>query len=251
MTPCPSRDELAAYLTDRLSAVEEHTLAAHVQECAACQGQLERLVDDGDGGAIAATLVQVAPAGLQPPAGFVEQLREQVLRESGPLPRDGPPSRAAEVPPEVPGYEVLDELGRGGMGVVYRARHLKLNRLVALKMILAGEYAEAGARARFRAEAEALARLDHPHIVRIFEVGEAGGRPYVVLEYLDGGTLRQHCGKPHSPRLVARFVQTLAEAVHYAHERGVVHRDLKPANVLLSVVSSQLSVVRGEGGGAS
>src|SRR5262249_31083012 len=124
-------------------------------------------------------------------------------------------------------------------------------RLVALKMILAGEYAEAGARARFPAEAEAPARLDHPHILRIFEVGGTRGPAYVVLEELDRGTPRPHCGQPHSPRPVARFVQTLAEAVHYAHERGVVHRDLKPANVLLSVVSSQLSVVREGGGGDS
>src|SRR5262249_3013982 len=155
----------------------------------------------------------------------------------------GARARGAAVPPQVPGYEVLDELGRGGMGVVYRARHLKLNRPVALKMILAGEYSEAGARAPFRAEAEALARLDHPHILQIFQVGEARGRPHVVLECPDGGTLRQHCGKPHSPRPVARFVQTLAEAVHYAHERGVVHRDLKPANVLLAGVRDPGSVV--------
>jgi hypothetical protein len=199
MTPCPSRDQLAAYLTDRLSGAEEHALAAHVQACAACQGQLERLVEDGDGGALAATLVRRAPPGLQPPAGFVEQLREQVLRAAGPRKRDGPPSRAAAAPPAAPGYEILDELGRGGMAVVYRARHLKLNRLVALKMILAGEYAEAGAHARFRAEAEALARLDHPHIVQIYEVGEAGGRPYVALEYLDGGTRASTAASP-TPR---------------------------------------------------
>jgi WD40 repeat protein len=250
MTPCPSPDQLEAYLNDRLSDAEEYSLAAHVQACAACQGQLARLVEDR-GGPVAVTLVQVAPAALQPRAGFMEQLVECVLRDGGTGSRDESTRRTAEVLPEVPGYEILEELGRGGMGVVYRARHLKLNRLVALKMILAGEYAEASARARFRAEAEALARLDHPHIVRIYEVGEAGGRLYVVLEYLDAGTLRQHCGKPHSPRLVARLVQTLAEAVHSAHERGVVHRDLKPANILLQVADRRLTIEREEAAPAS
>jgi serine/threonine protein kinase len=144
------------------------------------------------------------------------------------------PPQAAPALPAVPGYEVLGELGRGGMGVVYRARQVKLNWLVALKMIRAGEHARPEDLARFRREAEAVARLQHPHIVQIYEVGEHGGLPYFSLELVDGGSLaRRLNGLPQPPPEAAHLVETLARAVHYAHQRGVVHRDLKPANILL------------------
>jgi serine/threonine protein kinase len=121
------------------------------------------------------------------------------------------------------------------MGVVYRARQIGLRRTVALKMISTG--AEAGPKdlARFRAESEALARLQHPNIVQIYDVGEAAGRPYFVLEYVAGGSLAQHLrGKPQPVRAAAELIETLARAVHAAHASGVIHRDLKPANVLLA-----------------
>ncbi|HZT81907.1 MAG TPA: protein kinase, partial [Gemmataceae bacterium] len=135
----------------------------------------------------------------------------------------------------IPGYEILGELGRGGMGVVYQARQLGLDRVVALKMILAGAHAGREERARFRAEAEAVARLQHPNIVQVFEVGEQDGRPFLALEYVAGGSLAQQLtGAPLPARAAAGLVETLARAMHYAHERGIVHRDLKPANVLLA-----------------
>jgi formylglycine-generating enzyme required for sulfatase activity len=137
--------------------------------------------------------------------------------------------------PSVPGYEVLGELGRGGMGVVYKARQLGLNRLVALKMISAAESAGPEQALRFRPEAEAIARLQHPNIVQIYEVGEREGRPYFSLEYVEGGTLAKRlAGAPLPPCEAAQMATTLAAAMDAAHQKGVVHRDLKPANVLLA-----------------
>jgi serine/threonine protein kinase len=135
----------------------------------------------------------------------------------------------------VPGYEILTELGRGGMGVVYQARHLKLNRTVALKMILAGSHAGAADLARFQTEAEAIARLRHPNIVQVYEVGEHEGKPYFSLEFCGGGSLEKKLGgTPLPPAQAAPVVESLARAMEAAHQAGIVHRDLKPANILLS-----------------
>jgi serine/threonine protein kinase len=135
----------------------------------------------------------------------------------------------------LPGYEILGELGRGGMGVVYKARQVGLNRLVALKMILAGGHASSGELDRFRMEAEAVARLQHPSIVAIHEVGEQNGLPYFSLEYCTGGSLAARLdGTPWEPAKAAALVETLARAMQAAHVRGIVHRDLKPANILLA-----------------
>jgi tRNA A-37 threonylcarbamoyl transferase component Bud32 len=147
-----------------------------------------------------------------------------------------PPAAAlAGAPVQVAGYEILGELGRGGMGVVYKARQTKLGRVVALKMILAGGHAGASDVARFRTEAEAVARLQHPNIVQIFEVGDHGGLPFLSLEFCPGGSLdRKLNGTPIRARDAAELVEKLARAVQAAHEKGVLHRDLKPANVLLA-----------------
>jgi eukaryotic-like serine/threonine-protein kinase len=134
-----------------------------------------------------------------------------------------------------PGYELLSELGRGGMGVVYKALHVKLNRLVALKMIRGGAFAGSEQVARFRLEAEAVAKLSHPNIVPIFDVGELSGQPFFTLEFLVGGNLATRlAGIPQPSRQVGKFVATLARAVHEVHGIGIVHRDLKPSNILLA-----------------
>jgi WD40 repeat protein len=135
----------------------------------------------------------------------------------------------------VPGYKVLGKLGEGGMGVVYKARQVALDRVVALKMILAGGRAREADLLRFRTEAEAIARLQHPNIVQVFEVGEQDGQPFFSLEFCPGGSLEKKLnGTPLPPREAARLVQTLARAMQAAHEKNVIHRDLKPANVLLA-----------------
>ena len=132
-------------------------------------------------------------------------------------------------------YELLEEIGRGGMGVIYKARQPGLDRIVALKMLLTGEFADAKARERLLREARIAARLTHPGIVTIHEVGEHQGRPYFAMEYVPGRNLAQHCRDGLLPVATAvRYTEQLARAVHYAHQHGVIHRDLKPANILIS-----------------
>src|SRR5215211_1571169 len=135
--------------------------------------------------------------------------------------------------PAIPGYTVFGQIGRGSMGVIYRAHQINLDRPVALKVLRKDAGPEV--RVRFRAEAEAAARLRHPNIAQVYDAGSHDGLPYFTMEYLDGGTLaRKLGGKPHPPAEAAAVVEALARAVQHAHEHGVVHRDLKPANILLT-----------------
>jgi tetratricopeptide (TPR) repeat protein len=154
---------------------------------------------------------------------------------TAPLVTDKNARKTPSFQPTTDRYDILGTLGRGGMGVVYKALDKQLNRLVALKMILSGVHASAETLMRFKIEAEAVAKLQHPNIVQIFDSGVRDGHPFFSLEFLDGGSLYQQLqGKAQPPRQAAAIIEILARAIHYAHLRGIVHRDMKPANVLLA-----------------
>jgi serine/threonine protein kinase len=245
MIGCPSAKKLIGLLAESLGTAERDALARHADGCASCQEQLARLTASPD-------LEAWRRAEDHPQAARAEARILQRLKRIPPWLAPADPMQAAMVAgharpaaigspvagssewPAVPGYEVLGVLGRGGMGVVYQARQLGLDRTVALKMFRTGIQSGPKDLARFRAEAAVIARLRHPSIVQVYDVGEAEGRPYFVLEYVPGGSLAQHLqGKPQRARPAAQLVETLARAVHAAHAKGVIHRDLKPANILL------------------
>jgi serine/threonine protein kinase len=178
------------------------------------------------------------PVFAQAPYTTVDQPTE-TIEGRGLWPLSLPPVSVAALPdkaPTVPGYELLGLLGEGGMGVVYQARHLQLQRRVALKVMRACHPPAAMARERFQIEARSAARLHHPNIVQVYEVGEFDGQPYAALEYVAGGSLAHHlAGRPLTARQAADLLETLARAVDVAHRHGILHRDLKPANVLLTL----------------
>jgi serine/threonine-protein kinase len=198
---------------------------------------LEQILESGDRPEEAC---RACPELLPEVRAALRQLR-QLEEDVGALfpPSDAGDSAPTEfLPPEqlptVSGYEVLGVLGHGGMGVVFRARHLRLNRPVALKMILAGPYANPDERKRFVQEAEAVAGLRHPNIVQVYDAGDIDGRPYFTMELVDCGRLSEKVnGVPQPAREAAALVATVADAVHAAHQNGIVHRDLKPSNILL------------------
>jgi serine/threonine-protein kinase len=219
----PPLDQLRDFNSGRLDEAAQAAVAAHVAGCPACCERLERLAED------------------DPLLGRLREA-EEARRAGGLFGEDVPtqpgtpgerPRQATAALPTVPGYELLGEVGRGGMGVVYKARQLRLNRVVALKMLQDAGLADPRRLLRFQLEGEITARVRHPNVVETFEVGALGGRPYLVLEWVDGGTLGQFLGgRSLPPREAALLAETLARAVHAAHRQGVLHRDLKPANVL-------------------
>src|SRR5260221_645021 len=193
MTTCPPKERLERFLDEQLPGRERDELAAHVTACHSCPGALDRLTAGPDHlrGPLSSAR-RPAPANSEVAGSFLLRLKQVPDLAAARPQTDG----KIEVP-VIAGYEVLAELGRGGMGVVYRARQVGLNRTVALKMILAGAHAGPKDLARFRQEPEAVARLHHPNIVHIYDIGEVQGRPYFALELVEGDSLVHRLqGKP-------------------------------------------------------
>ncbi len=232
MKHCPDRERLERLLHDLIVDTELEELDRHVQGCASCKQTLEELTDDPiwrvEPRNEVSSLLPEAESGLA-----IDSLGATVDATSDAT--TGATEGAPRGVPTVPGYEITGELGRGGMGVVYEARHVRLNRQCALKMILAGAHAGPDDVARFITEAEAIARLEHPSIVQIRHIGDVDGLPFLELEYLAGGGLdSQLDGTPWPANKAARLAEQLALGIAEAHRQGVVHRDLKPSNVLLA-----------------
>jgi tetratricopeptide (TPR) repeat protein len=213
----PDPAQLRAFARGLLPDGEQGALLEHIDSCECCCALLDR-ADEGD--PFVARLAAVAGAEAD-----TADMRPAHSIAGG----------EARRWPCVPGFEVLAEVGRGAMGVVYKARQVGLNRLVALKVLLAGSHASPEQLVRFQAEAESVARLQHPNVVQVHQVGRHQGLPYLALEFVPGGSLaaRLRAG-PLPPEQAAQLVEAVARAAHAAHQRGIVHRDLKPGNVLLA-----------------
>jgi WD40 repeat protein/tRNA A-37 threonylcarbamoyl transferase component Bud32 len=234
----PTAEELRALSLGQLSEADLTRVSTHLGDCPECCRRIDQL-----------TVVDPLLARLQKsttgpdetlvgPAqrgSAVRALRRcQAAREAAGTGDAAAKRVVLPAPKQLGNYDILAEVGRGGMGVVYKARHRGLHRLAALKMVLAGEFASPAQEVRFRLEAELAARVHHPNIVEVYEIGSYEGRPYLALEWVEGGSLADRLnGKPWPPAEAAALIETLALAIHVAHSEGIVHRDLKPANILL------------------
>ena len=237
----PPEDQLARLLADEAAPEGRDALEAHVNGCDECLTRLEaiRRAQPADMRLLVELLVH-------PPKVSGENT-DQPARNSCANPsarRNGAPL------PSFAGYEVLEQVGVGGMGEVYRARHLRTNRVVALKTVSAAcRPGSAEYRVfldRFRLEAEAAGRLRHPHVVTVYDVGEQDGRPYLTMEWAEGGSLAETLnGRPQPAQQAAQWVSVLARAVEHVHRAGIIHRDLKPANVLLQPQDNEALPGRG------
>jgi WD40 repeat protein/tRNA A-37 threonylcarbamoyl transferase component Bud32 len=242
-TECLNPDELRAYVLGEMGDDLLDDVTAHLESCARCE-------------AAVSAMDQLTDA-------FVSRLRAHVLSGTaeetppkidattaaltGPGPA-GPSAKSATFAGPMagsspPGYEILGVLGRGGMGIVYQARQRKINRIVALKMVLTGAFASAEERSRFRYEAELIGQMNHPHIVQIHEAGQHDGLPFFALEFVNGGNLAERLERDGAmqTREAAELVERLSRGMHHAHLLGIVHRDLKPSNILLETAPSPAS----------
>jgi serine/threonine-protein kinase len=217
---CLSERDLLGFLLGQLPERVSQIVSDHLETCPDCEAVAQRLDRRLD------PLVRALRRAAHPAGTNDVDTAGMALAELSAAPE--------LLPQRIGNYEVLEEAGRGGMSVVYKARQAHPERVVALKMILAGVHGGVEKQVRFLSEADAIARLQHPHIVHIYEVGHHDGLPFLSLEYVSGGSLADRLdGTPQPPRQAAALVKTLAEAVSHAHKHGVVHRDLKPSNILL------------------
>jgi WD40 repeat protein/serine/threonine protein kinase len=236
----PSDEALGALFLGQLTEPELTHVCSHLSNCPACCSRIDQLATDDP---LLARLKQsaanrektlVSPAQRRSAVRAWRQVHQGNSATRTTDPEAVPVIRPA--PSQVGDYDILAEVGRGGMGVVYKARHRGLHRLAALKMVLAGEFASPAQELRFRLEAELAARVQHPNIVQVYEIGSYDGRPFLALEWVEGGSLANRLdGKPWPPGEAASLIETLARAIDVAHNEGVVHRDLKPANILLQI----------------
>jgi WD40 repeat protein/tRNA A-37 threonylcarbamoyl transferase component Bud32 len=236
----PSDEALCALSLGQLSEAELAHVSAHLGDCPACCRRIDQLATDDR---LLTRLQQGAATrdkALVSPAQRLSAVRALDQSHEGKSSTLHSPSFSVypvvlPTPKQVGDYDILAEIGRGGMGVVYQARHRGLHRLAALKMVLAGEFASPTQELRFRLEAELAARVQHPNIVQVYEIGSYEGRPFLALEWVEGGSLANRLdGEPWQPDAAAALIEILARAIDVAHGEGVVHRDLKPANVLLA-----------------
>jgi serine/threonine protein kinase len=198
MSSCPSHETLARLGHDLLDGTEWAAVEAHVEHCAQCVGVLEKLVSQN-------TATVPASASLPAEANL----------------------------PFIPGFDIEGEIGRGAMGVVYRAWEPKLARTVALKIVPSGPMTGARERKRWLSEARCVTRVCHPHIVQIHDAAEADGWLYLVLEFVPGGSLKDRVREPVPPRAAAELMKPVAAAMSAVHMAGLLHLDLKPSNILL------------------
>jgi serine/threonine-protein kinase len=226
---CPDPEVLTAYSLGKLPPEMFEAVATHLAGCPVCETALD-LVGEED------SLIRTLRAHVPREPGPLERKEESTLshpsNETGSLADERGPERTPPV--RIGAYVLLEEIGKGGMGVVYKARQLSLNRLVALKLARWEALSEPEILDRLRHEGEMFARLEHDNIVRIYDCGEHQGRPYFSMEYVEGGSLAERLRQGVLPeREAADLVRTLARAVHFAHGYKIIHRDLKPANVLV------------------
>ena len=240
---CPDRDVLSELVLGKLPGEAIDRLSEHIEACSTCQGVLDTLDDLQDS---VVSDLKAASGVMQSDPELEQQIQKAAM--IGPtvwgIQTDGEAKQAAQgqtQPDELPGsqlgqYELLERIGRGGMGVVYKALHVRLKRHVAVKLLSKDRLCDSQAVARFMREMEAVGRLDHPNLVRAHDAGEADGQHYLAMEYLDGTNLSRVV-RVHGPMTVAdacEAVRQVALGLQYAHEHGLVHRDIKPSNMMLT-----------------
>ncbi len=240
---CPSRKELLAFTLGEITRHAQSDLADHLDACSKCQATLQEFEAKGD------SLVQLVTRLAREPDPWGSMSHDEMCRKgverflAAGHEEDHEASDAEEtehssltLPMTIGQYELIEEIGRGGMGVVYRARHLRLRKFVALKLLTESRLTEPGSVDRFHREMETVGRLEHPNVVRATDAGDADGLQYLVMELIDGQSISDRIknGPPFSNEEACNLVRQVATGLHYAHEHGVVHRDLKPSNILLA-----------------